>query len=814
MDVMATFESMTLDGCAPAPLASYLKALGILRLISSEANHVGGRAADPKARGWWESERFQLRTTLDQKALCQFFLDDYAPSPIIAPWNGRAGFLEGDAGAESSRTGAELTSAIQQSGGPRFENMRQTVESLRSNEAMIGYDQLRAKEKRLNKAVKALQGDKKARMEDELKRVKRQSKEFKSLLLPSLRATTNAHHLAYIDACYVLSTDEAAAPLLGSGGNDGSRDFGVNFAERLQELFEFDHGTKKDGTGTQLEAALFGVDQRLDTTGSMGQLSPGQGGVNATTGYEGYNPLNAWDVVLAMEGTMVFAGALTRRWGAMGNARAAFPFTFESIGAGAGSLSSADPNRPRGEVWTPLWRKPAAFSEIAAVFAEGRLTLGRRAARTGLDAARSVARIGQTRGISGFERYSLIQPDSKMPYQATPLGRFNAPDRPRRDVIEDLEVGGWLEWARWLAGGKSSPAHARSAMRRLEDALFQMTDGNRAADGTRNALMALGGFVDWLANNPKARASLRPPPLLSPTWIRVADDGSSEFRVATAIAALGLPSSRASDAKPSSGDSRATGHTAQEPKTSKASPMASHLAPISEDSFSDGQRLRQHRRWSDSTSAPNVVWGVGSLVANMIAVLERRFVEATIRGIDDKPLAAATSARLSDVTEFLSGAFDDARCAAFVAGLIWARPTYLSVNPMVQFPLVPFAYAALKPVFTPNQTLRRIGALTETARLPVPPGLVSRLRAGGPSRNGHATDVAVRVAFARGRGSGIASPFDPARAGGRQAHGEGSRFGAGIPADRLAAALLIPIDDHALKVLLTRAYPDAMPNAL
>ena len=233
---MATFESTTLDGCAPTPLASYLKALGVLRLISSDANHVDGRAADPKARGWWEGERFHIRTALDRAALCRFFLNDYAPSPIIAPWNGRAGFLEGDAGADSSRTGAGLMSAIERSRSPRLSILRKTIGSLRSHEAIAGYDGLRAKEKRLAKDAKALKGDEKVRAEDELKAIKRQTSESKSALLPTLRATTDSNHLRYIDACYVLSTDEAPAPLLGSGGNDGSRDFGVNFAESSVEF--------------------------------------------------------------------------------------------------------------------------------------------------------------------------------------------------------------------------------------------------------------------------------------------------------------------------------------------------------------------------------------------------------------------------------------------------------------------------------------------------------------------------------------------------------------------------------------------------
>ena len=55
-------EPLALRGCAPTPLASYLKALGVLRLVSSPANHVSGAAADPHARGWWENECFHLRT--------------------------------------------------------------------------------------------------------------------------------------------------------------------------------------------------------------------------------------------------------------------------------------------------------------------------------------------------------------------------------------------------------------------------------------------------------------------------------------------------------------------------------------------------------------------------------------------------------------------------------------------------------------------------------------------------------------------------------------------------------------------------------
>ena len=445
-------------------------------------------------------------------------------------------------------------------------------------------------------------------------------------------------------------------------------------------------------------------------------------------------------------------------------------------------------------------------AEIAAIFAEGRLTLGERAARTGLDAARSVASVGHARGISSFERYSLIQPDSKMPHQATPLGRFNAPSAPRRDLIKDLEVGGWLERAQRLAGGRTGSAYARSAMRRLQDALFQMSDAQQASEGARNALATLGVFTTWLAGNPEARKALRTAPFLSATWVRQANDGSPEFRVAAALAGLGL-TSKADGERSAAGGATDKG---RDSATRIAPPMAGHFAPVDEAGFLRGR----YRSWTSANSTPNMVWGSRDLVANLIAVLERRLVEATIRRLDDKPLASTTYARLADVAAFLVGSFDDARCAALLAGLIWARqPTNLSMHAAALPAPVPFAYAAMKPLFTPDRTLRRVGALADTVRLPIPSGLVARLRAGGRDHDGRATDAAIRRTMARARASGVPSPFDPAVAGGRPGTGTGSRFGVGIPANRLAAALLIPITDQTLRTLLSRAYPDAIREA-
>lgn len=85
---MSTIHTVTLTGCSPVPLAHYLKALGILRLVAEQA--------DTHATGWWNKDRFELNSTLDEAGLVDFFLNRYAPTPVLAPWNGGSGFYRGD----------------------------------------------------------------------------------------------------------------------------------------------------------------------------------------------------------------------------------------------------------------------------------------------------------------------------------------------------------------------------------------------------------------------------------------------------------------------------------------------------------------------------------------------------------------------------------------------------------------------------------------------------------------------------------------------------------------------------------------------
>ena len=805
-------DPLRLHGCTPTPLASYLKALGVLRLISSPANHVSAKAADPQARGWWENECFHLRTTLSRDALLCFFLYDYAPSPVIAPWNGGSGFYPRDnKDGYDPLTGDPIAK--------RFKPISAAIKHAARTVAVQGLS-------------------------------KRPEGRAKVELITTLRAELGESALSWLDSALALSGDRVAYPeLLGTGGNDGRLDFTNNFARRLVSrakpagLFDACSGAPSDQAARLLEDSLLAAPVLGLCSAGVGQFAPGAtGGPNATNGYRADSQVNPWDFVLMLEGATAFAGAATRRHqstlgsnvsGTTTRSGASFPFTVRSVGAGSGGLEAADENDARAEFWAPLWKRPARALEIDSLVGEGRAVLSGRTAKDSLDFARAAASLGVSRGFGEFERYGFLMRAGRS-YLAAPLGRRSVASSPGAQLTADLDLGGWLDRVRRVGRDDKEPGSARRAIKCLEDAIFGLLSSTATNREVERVVVAVGQVVGWLALSSSGRVAVgAPPPLLSSTWIRCADDGSAEFRVAAALAAIGLPATPRSaersdpqdpEAVPPDGRDEDEGSSAvaetqpaaeptpapEQVPSNPAPPMASHLAPLDEETFFYRGRLGERRRWADGDAPPTKVWGAGPLVPNLIAVLERRLVDASIRGLADKPLAGATAASLVDVAAFLSADFDDARCAALLAGLVWARPARLRrIHEQARPVPVPFAYAALKPVFTPDAELCAAGVLPATARMPVPPGLLAGLRAGGRSSDGRATDAAARQALARARASGLPSPFGAGRGTSREARSGSGRMGAGIPADRLAAALLIPIDAGGLAALIKRAYPGA-----
>ena len=503
---MAT-DALPLPGCTPAPLASYLKALGVLRLISSASNHAHGIAADPEARGWWGNGHFHLATTLGPEGLIAFLLHDYAPSAIIAPWNGGSGFYPKD-----NKEGI----------GPLMGTVSARFRAIAS-------------------AITVAAGEIQRRGWSE-----RPAADAKAELIGALRGRLADSDLRWLDATVALSGGRLSFPqLLGTGGNDGRLDFTNNFMRRLvaarDGLFDPATGAPSPQSERLLRAALEAGSAPGLRSYTAGQFSPGAaGGANATVGYDGAPRANPWDFVLALEGAVLFAGAATRRHQGAPETGASFPFTVRPTAAGWGGVGEADRTSVRAEFWAPLWGRPAGCDELAGLLKEGRAILHGKTARDGLDFARAASSLGTSRGIAAFQRYGFAMRQGNM-YLAAPLGirRVTTQIPETTELVNDLDTGSWLQQVRRLAQDNNAPARARQATKRFQDALFALTDAQVTAETVQDALVVLGEIVAWLVTSADARAVIGPPPLLRRAWVTRADDGTAEYRAAAALASLG-----------------------------------------------------------------------------------------------------------------------------------------------------------------------------------------------------------------------------------------------------------------------------------
>lgn len=483
---------VALDGCHPTPLAHYLKALGVLRLVAEQR--------DPAVRGSWQRGRFVLQGGLDRAELERFFLEEYRPTPITGPWNGGSGYFAKD--------NTKAIAALAASGAPRFQTYRQTIAAAQSVLARLGLSE-------------------------------KPNGEQKEPLLCACRGAFPDEALKWVDAVLVLSNEGAKfPPLLGTGGNDGRLEFTNNFMQRIVSLFEPATGAPEPVCAELLRAALFGEETNDLIKGApIGQFLPGDaGGVNAVAGFSADSLINPWDFVLMLEGAALFAAAAARSLEQDTSGVLAYPFTVRAAGVGYDSAAVADEASARAEVWMPLWQCPASLSELAALFAEGRARVGGRPARNGVDFARAVAGLGIDRGIDAFQRYGFHVRNG-LSYFAVPIGRFRVHAEPRVELLH--EIDGWLDRLRGRASAQTAPASAARALRRLEASILDLCvrgDVHRH----QAMLMALGQCERVLATSSRwtSDSFLHPVPTLSGQWLHDCDDGSVEYRLAAALASV------------------------------------------------------------------------------------------------------------------------------------------------------------------------------------------------------------------------------------------------------------------------------------
>jgi len=633
-------------------LAHYLKALGILRLVAEQA--------DPAAAGCWQRDVFTLHSRLDRYALLNFFLNDYRPTPILAPWNGGSGFyfqeeklkekdpLTGKRKKTGRRTqpteATRVIDALATTTDPRFCQYRAAI--LLTREVLAGRE--------LEEAPKGAAKDE---------------------LLIELRNRWPDAAVQWLDCVLVLTSDRnkshsptglvpAYTPMLGSGANDGNADFSSNFMQRLIEVLLNRTNLETGLSQRWLKVSLFGENHPQSRIEALaGQFEPGfAGGPNSVSGFKGRFSVNPWDFVFLIEGTLFFAAAVVKGHQTPGQSGLAYPFSVRAAGVGYPSAGAADELADKSsteELWMPLWSRAANKAELLTVLSEGRAQIGSAAAQTGVDFARAICANGTDRGFDEFVRYGLLirRGDST---SATPLGRFRVKRNACADLLSDADR--WLDNFRRIAGPANDqvPAVITRAVNQLENRIIDLCQ-----DGTpqrlQAVLVALGQAERALArsfawttgrNDKPPRQKIAPLAGLSDRWLRDADDGSIEFRLAAALASVnGIY--RDTEGRPT------------------PLPLRCHLEPVV-------LRAAQDPRWFDWDDQPSndVVWHEGDLVNVLNAIFGRRLLSARQAGHSVLPDTAVCFAPLADVVAFLEGQTDDGRLADLLWGLSlvdWSR---------------------------------------------------------------------------------------------------------------------------------------------
>ena len=520
-----------LPGCAPAPLAHYLKALGVLRLVAEQK--------DPNARGWWKDEAFHLATTLNQAELERFFLHQYQPTPMISPWNKGAGFVFAANNPALDR--------LRQSESPRMAPFQAAI--LQADEAITNLSEADDAIRRIKgeTKVKGLTKAEKDRTKNDpayksrLAEAERGFKQLKEELIPDCRRAWRGPHLTWMDAAMVLNADgEAKFPaLLGSGGNDGKNDFTKQFMESLCALVDWTADLPSKQAASWLESALRQTPTRGSSIGlPVGQFLPGSaGGANMTCGFDAAAFANPWDYVFLLEGVLAFIPSLSRRTATNAPMAASAPFAIHGAPSGHASASRSEADSPRGEQWMPLWENPSTFTELKTLLGEGRAQLGRAAASRPVDFTRAVARLGVSRGIVAFQRFGYLERNGQSNL-AVPLGRWQVEPQPQQELLNDLDRSAWLNRLQRSARDKFAPNSFVTAHRNLEAAIMAVCARGKERALWQALLLALAEIEEQMVRSHSftAKQRLRPIPPLSGGWIAAANDGSSEFQLAVSLA--------------------------------------------------------------------------------------------------------------------------------------------------------------------------------------------------------------------------------------------------------------------------------------
>ena len=659
---------------------SNLKALGIFRIISEQK--------DNQAMAYWENDAFVLQTKMTQEDLIKFFLEEYVPTPIVSPWNNGSGFYD---------VKENHIDAIKESDSHRLEKYRRIIN--RADEILK--DMFREYEEFVKKRDQNIEkgSPKNESLEKLSKEIKKITDKGKSSLLVQCRNRLDKEVIPWMDAAYVAASGKPTyGPVLGTGGNDGNLDISDSFMKWIRVLIIHEPG-KNEESSEWISNSFFATASTLRGS-SFGYFHPG-GYTGESVNGKIYSLVNPWDFVLTIEGTMVFAGSISRR---SNSRRAAFPFCTDPSTAGYGTACD---EKVRGEIWIPLWKNPVTYDEIRYVFNEGRVQMSSKNSNSGVDFAKAVASLGTERGLSSFQRFGLFERKGQA-YFANSIGRIKARDDPK--VILFSEIDYWINRIHGRHNRtKKSSKFIDSLLRNMDNAIIKFcTYGTTRY--LQDVLIIIGKMERAVSQSSNYNSEIEPLEKLSDKWAHACNDDTPEFRLAVSLAAMA---------------------------SSTQKRLRVNLEPVEID--------RGRVKWKHGSSS--TVWRNSNLASNMIRVLERRCIEGQMSD-SEISLNSAISAPVKDVTDFIEGRvnYDKIYDLLLPLSMIDYRkdhlPDYCNLRELWEIPdFVPESYIVLKSNF-PSITFKNADTVKKAL---FEPSMLGSLKGGKIGRAVHTGRRRLRI---------------------------------------------------------------------
>lgn len=618
---------LELRGCTPEPLGNYLKGMGIFRLIAEQA--------DPQARAWWKDGVLWLHTKWSREEVVNFFLRGigtqkspiYSPTPIFAPWGGRPGFFKD--GNEKAKKRLSVLRELNPPG--RFSASQQVVKLTDEILKNRGWTNV-AKKKRAA---------------------------LKPVIIAAMRNGWGNSAIDWFDACLSLEEDVRFGFLYGTGGNEGSADITNNFWELIEETIGLP--TPTVDTDEYLIGSLFSGPRIGGTSRTAGQHFPlAAGSANCGQDFFASSSTNPWDVLLMMEGAVLFTGATTKRLSQHGKGKAAFPFMIDHLASGETSTSIKDEakqdsqvTRCRAEFWMPLWTKATALAGVHALLAEGKLqrVSGERTEHT-LHAMEAIKTLGVARGVDTFHRVALFERRGKGYYLASSLGYYSTAQAheslaPQLAEIEEFRQRVYSK-LREGAGIPDRVMRARQSFHTMLATLLTRDEYSPVSVGELlvDVLTRVAGIEREVSLLKDREQLLNPCPPLSRRWMPEAANDTN-LRLARAISGI------------------ATWGESSDPYRPAVGAIRSNLLPV----------RRCNRAWQWDEASRSTVWFCGaSLTANLSAVLRRRLIDAQRGKGDGLPLWSPQGATYADLLAYWNGDIDEVRLAELIHGFALIDP--------------------------------------------------------------------------------------------------------------------------------------------